>query len=154
MLKPLDSLLAGIAEGYLPMQTSTLHPKESERDGGSSVATHRVLIVDDDCDTARSLAMLLEFQGFEVRTAFDGQSALKAAQHFKPEIVLLDIGMPGMDGFEVARAFRAKPEFKDLVLIALTGWGVEDAKRQCLEAGFNHHLLKPVNLNTLEALLA
>jgi two-component system CheB/CheR fusion protein len=105
----------------------------------------RVLVVDDNLDAANSLARLLKrLYGQDVRVAHDGPAALEAADPFHPEIVLLDIGMPGMDGYEVARRLRQKPEHAGLKIVALTGWGQETDRLRSKAAGFDHHLIKPV----------
>jgi PAS domain S-box-containing protein len=109
----------------------------------------RVLVVDDNRDAARALALLLRLSGHEVHTAPDGPSGLDAVASFAPDVVLLDIGMPGMDGYEVARLVRQSPSLRDVCLVALTGWGQEDDIRHAREAGFDHHLLKPVDMNRL-----
>jgi PAS domain S-box-containing protein len=116
--------------------------------------TRRVLVVDDNRDSAESLAMLLEFLGHDVRLAIDGDGALAQAQAFRPEIALLDIGMPGMNGYEVAQRIREQPELQQIVLIALTGWGQDEDRRRSQAAGFNHHLTKPADFDALERLLA
>ena len=109
----------------------------------------RVLIADDNRDAADSLALLLELSGHEVRVAHLGQTALSLAQTFRPDVALLDIGMPDLSGYEVARALRQEPWATDLQLIALTGWGQDDDRRRALEAGFDHHLTKPVDPDQL-----
>ncbi len=114
----------------------------------------RVLVVDDNKDVAQSLAMLLELPGHEVFVAHDGLGALEAAERCQPEVVLLDISLPGMDGYEVARRMRRLPGLKGAVLVALTGWGQEDDRRRSVEAGFDEHMVKPVSLATLQGLLA
>jgi two-component system CheB/CheR fusion protein len=114
----------------------------------------RILVVDDNCDAADSLGLLLEYLGHEVQVAHDGPSALAASRTQRPAVVLLDIGMPGMDGYEVARELRARPELEGLVLIALTGWGQEEDRQRTRAAGFDHHLLKPVDLAAIQGLLA
>ncbi len=113
----------------------------------------RVLVVDDSADAAAGLAELLGEWGYDVRTASDGPSAIETAVAYRPEVILLDIGLPKMDGFEVARRLRAEPRLRKVVLIALTGYGQESDRRQSREAGFHHHLLKPVDFATLESLL-
>lgn len=113
----------------------------------------RILVVDDNREAAESLGMLLNFLGADVHVTFDGASAIEACGTYDPAAVLLDIGMPGMDGYEVARRLRAR--FADrTVLIALTGWGQEEDRRRAREAGFDHHLIKPADLSTLQRLLA
>ena len=113
----------------------------------------RVLVVDDNADSAESLSLLLELMGHTVRTAHDGEEALAEAESFRPELVLMDIGMPRMDGYEAARRLRQAPWAEGVVLVALTGWGQDEDKRRSEEAGFNHHLIKPVDPAALEALL-
>ncbi|MGI8672343.1 MAG: response regulator [Luteitalea sp.] len=113
----------------------------------------RVLVVDDNADSAESLSLLLELMGHEVRTAHDGEQALAEADAFRPELVLMDIGMPRMDGYEAARRLRQSPWAQDVVLVALTGWGQDEDKRRSEAAGFNHHLIKPVDPAALGELL-
>ncbi|MEP6802029.1 MAG: PAS domain S-box protein [Acidobacteriota bacterium] len=115
--------------------------------------TLRILVVDDSVDSAEGLARLLEMTGHAVRTAYDGPAALEAALTFRPAVVVLDIGLPGMDGYEVARRLREQPEFKETLLVALTGYGHEEDRRRTAEAGFRHHLVKPVRAEALLALL-
>ncbi|HEX8202371.1 MAG TPA: response regulator, partial [Isosphaeraceae bacterium] len=103
---------------------------------------------------ARILAKLLQVFGHRVFLAHDGPSGLAAARAHQPDVVLLDIGLPGMDGYEVARRLRASPEFADTLLVALTGWGQEDDRRRSRAAGFDHHLVKPVDPENLGHLLA
>jgi CheY-like chemotaxis protein len=98
--------------------------------------------------------MMLEEIGHEFEIVYDGPQALEAAQAYAPDVVLLDIGLPGMDGYEVCRAFRQHEHFRDLPIIAQTGWGQERDKALALEAGFSHHLTKPVALEDLEKILA
>jgi PAS domain S-box-containing protein len=113
----------------------------------------RILVVDDYRDSANSLGMLLKFSGADVRTAYDGETALEAIEDHRPSVVLLDIGMPGMDGYEVARRAREKSAKRDLTLIAMTGWGEEESVRMSREAGIDHHLVKPVDYRELMELL-
>lgn len=108
------------------------------------VADHRVLVVDDNMDGAVTLAMLLAGAGCTTRTAFDGEMALQLAADFVPRVVLLDIGLPKLNGYEVARRLRNMPALKDVVLVAITGWGQNEDKQLALEAGFDHHFVKPV----------
>ncbi len=115
----------------------------------------RILVVDDNVDAATSLARLLSrLMGQEVRVAHDGPSALEVAEEFRPDLVLLDIGMPGMDGHEVARRLRGRPEFERTLLVALTGWGQEQDRKKSSESGIDCHLVKPVDPAALGALLA
>ena len=119
-----------------------------------SAAERRVLIVDDNRDSADSLAMLLEITGNKTFQAHDGVEALDAIEKHRPEVVLLDIGLPKLDGHEVCRRVRQQPWGRDIVIIALTGWGQEDDRRKSEEAGFNGHLVKPVDYENLLSLLA
>jgi PAS domain S-box-containing protein len=114
---------------------------------------YRILVVDDNKDAAETLAMLLRLTGHQVRLAFDGPAALTVAHEFKPQLMFLDIGMPGMDGYEVASAVRADDQIRPLTLVALTGWGQEEDRRRSREAGFDHHLVKPVEPAVLEELI-
>jgi CheY-like chemotaxis protein len=113
----------------------------------------RVLVVDDNCDAAESLGMLLEMEGFKVSVAYDGVGALAALESFEPDIALLDIGMPGMDGYELARRIRATPRGRNLVLVALTGWGQAEDKKRSADAGFDEHLTKPVDPEMLSRVI-
>jgi signal transduction histidine kinase len=114
----------------------------------------RVLVVDDNEDATRSLSMLLEMAGHEVQICHDGPSALRTAEAFGPEVVLLDIGLPGMDGFEVARRLRAQPVSPRPLLVALSGYSQAEDQRRARESGFDHHLVKPADPETLRALFA
>jgi PAS domain S-box-containing protein len=113
----------------------------------------RLLVVDDSHDVAKSLAMLLRLRGHEVRVAHDGPTALEIAREFHPDVVFLDIGMPRMDGNEVARRVRESPGLENVVLAALTGWGQPEDRRRTAEAGFNHHLVKPPDPRALDRIL-
>jgi signal transduction histidine kinase/DNA-binding response OmpR family regulator len=119
------------------------------RESDRSPTTLRTLIIDDNVDGAESLAVLLQALGLDVRTAYDGPTGLAAAANFKPDAVLLDIGLPRMDGYEVARQFRLGTEGDRLLLIALSGYGQEDDRRRSEQAGFDHHLVKPVSPDAL-----
>lgn len=118
------------------------------------LATRRILLVDDNRDAADSLAMLLRMMGHDVHTAHDGMAALSAVTTFGPEVVLLDIGLPVLNGYEVARRIREQPGGSDIELIAVTGWGQEEDRRRSREAGFDYHITKPVELGELQKLLA
>jgi CheY-like chemotaxis protein len=113
----------------------------------------RVLVVDDNHDSADTMAELVRIWGYEVRTAHDGPAALECARSFRPNVVLLDVGLPGMDGYELARRLRAEGLAGDL-LVSVTGYGQEEDRRKAEEAGFDHHLTKPVNPDTLQRLVA
>ncbi|MDB5842918.1 MAG: hypothetical protein JWP79_228 [Polaromonas sp.] len=113
----------------------------------------RVLVVDDNVDAAQTLGMLLEFSGYEVRMAHDGLSAVDAALAWRPDAVLLDIGLPGLSGYGVAQRIRQEPTLEGMVLIALTGYSQESDRQFSREAGFDHHLAKPANFDVLEKLL-
>lgn len=116
------------------------------------VAPQRILIVDDNVDAADSLAMLLELDGHSVSTVYSAVEALDAAARLKPDILFLDIGLPVMDGYEVARRLRSQPETSALRLVAVTGYGQTEDQDRALGAGFDHHLTKPVTPESLERL--
>ncbi len=121
---------------------------------GQAVARRcKVLIVDDDEDTVTSMSIMLRILGHEVQSARDGLQALEAAKSFQPHVALLDITLPKLNGYEVARRIRQEPWGKGMKLVALTGWGQEEDKRRSIEAGFDHHLTKPLEPSDLEALL-
>jgi CheY-like chemotaxis protein len=113
-----------------------------------------VLIVDDSEDGAESLAMLLEFGGHETHKAHDGIAALEAAERLRPDAVLLDIGLPGLNGYEVCRRIRQTPWGEPITLVALTGWGQDEDRDRSREAGFDAHMVKPVDFDALLKLLA
>ncbi len=113
----------------------------------------RVLVIDDNVDVAESLAMLLTFSGHEARMAHDGRSALEAALEFRPDLVLLDIGLPGLSGFEVAKQIRREPTLAPIVLVAMTGYGLETDRQRSRDAGFDHHLVKPADYAEVEKIL-
>ncbi len=114
----------------------------------------RVLVVDDNVDSAQTLAMLLKAVGHDVRTAHDGPAALQAAIDYRPLVVLLDIGLPGMNGFEVAKQIRQQPNLENVVLVAMTGYGQESDRKRSQDAGFDHHLVKPADFAKLQQVLA
>ena len=113
----------------------------------------RVLVADDNQDAADSLAMILEMAGHDVCVVHDGLTALSVAKTFRPDTVLLDIGMPKLNGYEVARALRQEPWGADITLIALTGWGQESDRQRAMDAGFDRHLTKPVDPDALQSLM-
>jgi CheY-like chemotaxis protein len=114
----------------------------------------RILVVDDLAASAETLMTLLEMEGFDVRVAHEGQTALQIAREFKPQVVLLDIGLPGMNGFEVAHGLRNQPECQDALLIALTGYGEAESRSRSAQAGFDFHMVKPADVNLLLTMLA
>jgi two-component system CheB/CheR fusion protein len=129
--------------------------KEPQRTSSETLGGHRVLIVDDNTDAARTLGMLVETLGQnEVHVAYNGDDALRIAQEHRPDIVLLDLKMPGMDGYEVARRLRSESWGRDLTLVALTGWALEDHRRRSRDAGFDRHLTKPADISALAAVLS
>jgi two-component system, sensor histidine kinase len=123
--------------------------------GGPPAATaaHRVMVADDNKDAADSLAMLLELAGHEVRVARGGRAALSLAQTFRPDVAIIDIGMPDLNGYEVARQLRREPWGTGISLVALTGWGRDDDRQQASDAGFDRHITKPVDPETIDRLL-
>jgi CheY-like chemotaxis protein len=114
----------------------------------------RVLVVDDNVDAAESVAMILRLTGYDVRCTYDGMSALDAAKLYHPHVVVLDIGLPGISGYEVARRLRLDPEFQATPLVAVTGYGQEVDRRRSKNAGIDYHLTKPVDPATLQQLVA
>jgi PAS domain S-box-containing protein len=141
---------------YLPRLAPAAPATESGEAGGGPAPCAmglRVLVVDDNVDSADSMALLLSLDGHETRTAFDGPGALAAAAEFLPQAVLLDIGLPGMDGYEVARRMRELPGLRNVLMIAITGYGQEDDRARSKAAGFDHHLVKPVDPDALSLLL-
>ncbi|MDB5912814.1 MAG: putative histidine kinase, hybrid, partial [Ramlibacter sp.] len=131
----------------LPETTHTMTSADS------SATPTRVLVVDDNVDAAETLVTFLDMLGLQAQAVHEGTAALAAAQAFSPDVVLLDIGLPGMDGYQVARVLRADPQVGRARLIALTGWGAESDRKRAMDAGFDHHLTKPVDLGVLEDLL-
>jgi CheY-like chemotaxis protein len=127
-------------------------PTDNSSDGESDAA-RRILIVDDNIDAADSLAILLRFRGNHVELAYDGHSAIDSAKRVRPDIVLLDIGLPGMDGYEVVRLLRSDRDFASTLIVAVTGYGQDEDRQLALAAGFNCHLTKPVNIIELNRML-
>jgi PAS domain S-box-containing protein len=151
---------AGIDRGStftvrLPLTGGELQEGHAKSKGtpDSPARGRRILVVDDNPDAVRSTAMLLALRGHEVRTATSGTVALEVARQFRPEVALLDVGMPGMDGYEVARRLRREPTLRQVLLVALTGWSKDEDRQRSREAGFDHHLVKPVDLEQLHTLL-
>lgn len=139
----------------LPVVVGLLsEPLSTDGSGRTAATKRRILVVDDNENAAKVLGMLLTALGNDVRTAFDGFTAIDLAESFLPEIILLDIGMPKLNGYETARRIRERPWGKNMVLAALTGWGQEEDKRRTREVGFDHHFVKPLEPATLQKLLA
>jgi PAS domain S-box-containing protein len=138
----------------LPLGVELDDSRERSRDEtGNVFASHRILVVDDSRDAAYSLALLLENLGADVHMVTDGPAALEELEAYQPSVMLLDIGMPGMDGLEVARRARQRPDSRDLTVIALSGWGQDEDRRRSREAGIDYHMVKPVDLDELGRLL-
>jgi two-component system CheB/CheR fusion protein len=140
-------LPAGVVEAA---DTPDVTPRASVR---SDASPCRILVVDDNVDAAQTLGMLLRLGGHEVRMAHDGSAALDVAPGFSPDVVLLDIGLPGLDGYEVARRLRRLPETEASLLVAVSGYGQDEDRRRAREAGFDHHLTKPVDFAVLKGVL-
>ncbi|MDG3008026.1 PAS domain S-box protein [Paludisphaera mucosa] len=140
----------------LPLARDPQGPVDGPEAASDEPAAPRrnILVVDDNRDSAESLAQLLGLQGHDVRTAHDGPEALRTLETFRPHLILLDLGLPGMSGFEVARRIRASVGLKGVRLAALTGWGQDEDRRRTREAGFDHHLVKPADPAAVEAILA
>jgi PAS domain S-box-containing protein len=155
----LEASSAGANEGSefvlrLPLVQTQLVPEAAEEAAARDPIAKRVLIVDDNADAAMTLDMLLRAMGHETRIEHDGMSALRAAPEFRPDVVLLDIGMPGMDGYEVARRLSVLKKQKHFRIIAVSGWGQEADRQRSSEAGFDLHLVKPVDANVLSRVVA
>ncbi len=151
---------AGIGYGTefvvrLPISTTVRESlvDPSPRRPHSAETSRRILVVDDNQDSADTLARLLRLSGNETRTAFDGLEAVEAAATFRPDIVLLDIGLPKLNGYEACRRIREQPWSNGVIVVALTGWGQEDARQKSKDAGFSGHLVKPINYDALMRLL-
>lgn len=146
----------------LPVKSEELRVASGEASSDSPLATHhsplatplRILVVDDNVDTVLSFSMLLRASGHDVQTAHDGLKAVQAAIEYRPDIVLLDIGLPGLNGYEVAKQLRAHPDLKHVVLVALTGYGQDSDRQTSSAAGFTHHLVKPARFEELQKILA
>lgn len=140
----------------LPLSVQ-LQPEPSEKRAQTAhldvEQARTILIADDNIDSAQSLAMLLRLQGHDVATVFDGMEAIEKVSTINPDVVILDLGMPRMNGLEAARRIRQLPEGDTIKLIALTGWGQEGDRQRTLEHGFDHHLVKPLTLQELDAII-
>ena len=139
----------------LPVVVDASAPQKiDEKEEGDVKSTLRILIVDDNRDSADSLSMMLKIMGNETHTAYDGEAAVAAANAFRPAVILLDIGLPKLNGYDTCRRLREQTEGKELVIIAQTGWGQDEDRHRTHEAGFDHHLVKPVDPHALMKLLA
>jgi CheY-like chemotaxis protein len=112
-----------------------------------------VLVIDDNVDAADALTKLLRISGHDVRTAYDGPSGVLAARAFAPKVVLLDIGLPGFDGYEVARRLRYEPTLHNVIIIAITGYGTDQDRKNCVAAGIDYHMVKPVEYDQIRKIL-
>jgi CheY-like chemotaxis protein/two-component sensor histidine kinase len=137
----------------LPLAAAKPAPRTAAPDNGQHGPARRVLVVDDNRDGANSLAMMLRLLGDEVRTAHDGVEAVEVAGRFRPEVILMDVGMPCLNGLDATRLIREQSWGKRITIIALTGWGQKGDREQSREAGCDGHLVKPVDLSELEKLL-
>ena len=154
-----EACSAGLGQGSefkvrLPAINEASKPPPDPTVGEPTSPPRRVLVVDDNSDSAESLAMLLDLCGNQTHIAYDGVEALQAAATFKPDVMLVDLGLPKLNGYEVARKIRQRPGGDQMLLIALTGWGQDEDRRNSKAAGFDEHLVKPVNYTALTSLLA
>jgi CheY-like chemotaxis protein len=139
----------------LPIATTPApQPQPPPEEPKSTGPPLRVLVVDDSVDTALSFAMLLKESGHDVWTAHDGAAAMRAALDYRPDVVLLDIGLPGLNGYDVAKWIRQQPDLLGVVLVALTGYGQESDRQASGNAGFNYHLVKPTGFKDVHEILA
>jgi two-component system CheB/CheR fusion protein len=151
---PLAAEQSAKVAGEIPSSTDIAQHsvlKQEEKGESGKTVEKRILVVDDNADAAQMLEVLLKLNGHEVRTAFDGETGLVTNEEFQPEVALLDIGLPGMDGYEIARRIREKNP--NILLIAVSGWGTDNDRLRSSKAGFNYHLVKPVEIEDLEKLL-
>jgi CheY-like chemotaxis protein/anti-sigma regulatory factor (Ser/Thr protein kinase) len=149
---------AGLGKGteftvMLPLAVPVEQQQPAAAGASGPRVSWRILVTDDSQDGADSLAFLLKAAGHEVWTAYDGRTAIRMAEELKPDVILLDIGMPEVSGYDVARAIRREAWGRNMRLIALTGWGQAEHRRRSIEVGFDDHLVKPVELDVLENLL-
>lgn len=138
-----------VMSGFTGLEHSNLQTREAV-----STDLRRIVVVDDNVDAADSLGLMLEMAGHQVRTANDGEAGIAVAAQFRPDVVLMDIGMPKLNGYEAARRMRQHPWSQGMVLVALTGWGQEGDRKKSADAGFDHHLVKPVEMDALTKLMA
>ena len=156
----IEARSAGLGRGsefivHLPVVRDATRPEvATAEEAPGPVKRRRLIVVDDVRDNADSLAEVLRVVGHEVHAVYDGRSALELAEELRPEVILLDIGMPDLDGLEVCRALRQQEWGRKLFIVALTGWGQESDRRRTKDAGFDHHLIKPVEMSVLSQLLS
>ena len=136
---------------HAPQAQASPRPTETDQASGPAL---RVMVVDDNVDTVATLAMLVKESGHDVRTAFDGTEVLEAVLDYRPHLVLLDIGLPGLNGLDVAKQLRQQPALQNVVLVAMTGYGQEGDRQRSREAGFDHHLVKPGDFGKLLQIMA
>lgn len=136
------------------VEASVSQVANEDKEEGDVKTSLRILIVDDNRDSADSLAMMLKMTGNDTRRVYDGEAAVAAAVEFRPDVILLDIGLPKLNGYEACRRIREQPRGKELIIIAQTGWGQDEDRQQTHEAGFDYHLVKPVDLGALMKMLA
>jgi PAS domain S-box-containing protein len=154
-----DVFSGGIGRGseFVVRLPTVAHGATPGGDPGGSPSTapskRRILVVDDNVDAAESIAMILQLDGYDVRCVYDGLAVLSVARSYRPDVVVLDIGLPGISGYEVARLLRQQPEFERTLILAVTGYGQEADRRRSEEAGIDHHLTKPVDPEVLQKLL-
>src|SRR5262245_19745901 len=146
--------LPALAEPAMEPATEPAPEPADEPPIPSAIGSRRVLVVDDNVDSAESLAVLLRFYGHDVRLAHDGEAALEEARSYRPDVMFLDLNLPKMDGYEVARRLRLEPAMSGMTLVAMTGYGQEEERRRTREAGFHLHLVKPVDFDILQDLLS
>jgi len=139
----------------LPIAEAAAQPTISQIKKAALTAANacRILVIEDNIDQAQTLAALLSLWGYEVTTANEGTAGIELAETFKPDVVLVDLGLPGISGYEVARRLRKHPELKNACLVAQTGWGDANDRRRTREAGFDHHLLKPLDPEELRSVI-
>jgi CheY-like chemotaxis protein/two-component sensor histidine kinase len=140
----------------IPVLREIRQGSTNRADGPGTVAgaKRRILVVDDNRDAAESLGMMLKLMGNEIRTAADGLAAVEVAEAYRPEMILMDIGLPKLNGYDACRRIREQSWSHGIVIVALTGWGQDEDRRRSQEAGFDHHLVKPVEIESLTKLLA
>ncbi|HYK15276.1 MAG TPA: response regulator, partial [Burkholderiales bacterium] len=156
----IDARSAGQGQGSefivrLPLAEAAELPTASQtKKAALAKGGGRVLVIEDNVDQAQTLAALLSLWGYVVTTVSEGVAGIELATTFKPDVVLVDLGLPGISGYEVARRLRKHPQLKDVIIVAQTGWGDSNDRRRTREAGFDHHMLKPLDPEELRAVLA